>query len=203
MDNLIILQIDTPTIVAICALVIVILGGGYKLFEKIGGIGQKTIDIKEDIGRIDNTIDGIHTDIKEIRESIQPLMPIKDSVFAILMSRFSTSQSPRKLNEMGLKVFKDSKIGEIVAPYIEEITQKVKLASPPNAYVAESLLIEEFSNLRNKEEIKNKIEQAAFLTGQEVSIILLIAALYFRDKIFESLDLKIEDIDTFSPKKSE
>ena len=171
----------TQNWIALAGVILAVFGiifAGGRLFERIGNIKEEINELKPDVKMI-------------------PL--IKERVDVLWADRFTSSNSPVVLNERGLKILKESKIETLTNEYYAEIIMQVKELTPQNAYQAQEILIEVVKNLKNRDNCKAKLEEAAFVTGVDVDTVLLVAAINIRDKIIEDLQFKIGDIDKFAP----
>ncbi len=115
-------------------------------------------------------------------------------------AKLSGAASPLKLNEVGQKIFDNSKVKTIFKQELEWLTEKVKAREPKTAYQAQQILFEEGALfLDDHKEYQNDIEADAFEHGQKVSSILYVGALGYRDEILRALGFEISDIDKDAP----
>lgn len=141
-------------------------------------------------------------DIKSISSKLDILIGkvsilLKDSIADTL----SASASPRKLNELGMKVLKDSSIEQVLEPMFEEIVDQVRCKNPENPYQAQEALFEVAQLLKDDEGLQPAIENGAFLSGHTPDEVLYVGALNMRDRVIEALGLQVGDIDKHDPKK--
>lgn len=116
-------------------------------------------------------------------------------------SQLSQSNSPRQLSELGKKVLADSKIDEIIDTQYDHILEEVRASDPKNAYQAQEAIYSAVDNLFLDESVRDLVEQGAFLSGYTPKDVLFVGALNVRDKILKELNLNIDDIDKYDPKK--
>ena len=146
-------------------------------------------------GVLTKSVSRVEEDIKEIKQDMKALPELAGKVQTILSSKLFIIESPKRLNKVGKKALKDSAIEKIIEPLLPEITKKVIESKPTNAYIAEKNIINEINKLKDRGDLINNIQEGAFNAGFDVDIILLVTAIHYRDKIFESLEWDIDQID--------
>jgi hypothetical protein len=149
----------------------------------------------ERVGHIKDSVDEIKPDVKII-----PV--IKEKVDVLWQSKVVGPGSPIILTERGKDILNGSKIEEFTTEYYQEILQKVKDRNLQNPYQVQESLIEIVTSYKNNQLCKNKLENAAYITGTDVDTVLLVAAVNIRDKVISDLGMKVEDVDKFDPHKS-
>lgn len=115
------------------------------------------------------------------------------------VDRLSESNSPRRLSEAGIKVLKDSKIEEVTDAHYQSILDDVRDRNPENAYQAQEAIYVAVADLIENDDIRNFVEEGAFLSGYTPKDVLFVAALNIRDKIIADLGMNTEDIDKYTP----
>jgi hypothetical protein len=171
--------------IAIAALFASIIGPLFVLIFKSGGLYER--------------IDHIKNSIQDIKPDVKSIPIINERVTILWADRFTVSNSPMILNDRGIKILKESNIEALTNEYYTEILKQVKELNPQNAYQAQENLIEVIKNLKTVDNCKNKLEEAAFITGVDVDTVLLVAAINIRDKVIKDLKFEIGDIDKFAP----
>lgn len=141
----------------------------------------------------------IVTLVKEMKPSVSKIPVIETKVDELWRLKTTTSGSPSILNDYGKKILKDSNIAEIILPYHDDIISLVKSKEPSNAYTAQETLIEILEGYINKQELKDKLEEAAYNAGIDVNTLLFVAAINIRDMVIESIGFKRDDIDNHDP----
>ena len=179
---------------AICTIAVV----SYKL-----GKGSQRLNNVESVVN-----DEIKPELKELGSTIQKSADritkrLDDLLKDIALNKVSISNSPRVLNEYGKKILKESNIGQFVDEKFDEIVRQVKKQNPENAYQVERKVLDIVQGYKEDEETRNMLEKSAFETGNTVDTVLLVGGIYIRDKVLESLKMKVEDIDTHDPKSKE
>ncbi len=149
----------------------------------------------ERVGHIKDAVDEIKPDVKII-----PV--IKEKVDVLWASKVVGPGSPIILTQRGVEILKGSKIEEVTTEYYQDILRQVRERNLQNPYQVQEALIEIVTSYKNNQLCKNKLENAAFITGSDVDTVLLVAAVNIRDKIIGDLGMKVEDVDKFDPHKS-
>ncbi len=152
-------------------------------------------------GKIVTNIEHMGKNIEGIQEAIKPLPVIEDRVSELWRLRATEPGSPIKLNDFGQKVLRESNIGAFTEKNYPRILEKVKNRNPLNAYQAQEILIQEVSGLKGLESYTNDLENAAFNSGTDVDMVLLVAAVDVRDKVLKDLGFNRDDIDRYDPKR--
>jgi hypothetical protein len=179
----------------------VLLGGLTLLIRGIFKLGQyhnrftsleKFVDetIKPALEQLEQKIDNLGNDLSGKIESIR---------IANASDKVTESHSPRQLNDYGKRVLEQSGVKDIVEAQFDALVKKVRSQKPQNAYQGEQLILNAVEALRANPELKNKIEDGAYQSGDTVDTVLLVGGVYIRDRILEKLDLKPEDIDNNKP----
>lgn len=121
---------------------------------------------------------------------------VEDRVETIWKNRLAPGFSPRQLNDLGKEILNKSGIKEIVEEKKSILTELVKKKNPSNAYDAEKAISEIMSELpRHCPDVIEKLKQGAFESGVEISEILLVGSIHFRNLIFPELGFKLEELD--------
>jgi hypothetical protein len=150
-------------------------------------LSEKTLD------KIDDKITRIF-DKLELRIETQ-ISSINNKIDNLIIGGIATSQSPLRLNDNGLKIFKQSKIGDVILNKYQDIIAAIKIKEPKNAYQTQQYLFEEILMLKNNIDLINAIETGAFLSGSTIDIVLYTGALHIRDKVVAEFGFNIWDID--------
>jgi hypothetical protein len=157
------------------------------------------------IGAIKTTIENTEKISIEIKNDFKDLLPrfviVESRVNDLWSTKITQQNSPRYLNPVGEKILKDSNVNLLIDEHYQEILTKVKELSPGNAYQAEQDIIKSVQGLILDPDCQNKLENSAFQTGQSVSTILFVGAIYIRDKILKEIGLDVSDIDKHNPEK--
>ena len=152
-------------------------------------------------GKISQRIEALDSAIeKDIKPSLSKITARIDDLYKLQASNNVTeSRSPRQLNAKGEKILEESGIKAIVDENYDRILKKVNSHKPENAYRAEQCVIKAVTELGKDSKLKEKIEAGSFNTGSQPYIVLLVGAIYVRDKIFEDIGMKPEEIDKHTP----
>ncbi|TAF73378.1 MAG: hypothetical protein EAZ53_13005 [Bacteroidetes bacterium] len=148
---------------------------------------------------IESKVDMLVDNIGSINEKIAVLPVLTDRVDTVWGMQFSVQKSPIYLNDVGLKILKESHIAELMANYRAEILVKLKERNPENSYQAQQLLIEIITGYGKEGILKYELENAAFLTGRDVYTLLYVLSLEWRDAILIELGMRVADIDLHKP----
>ena len=168
-----------------------------------GRFHQKIKTQESNIAKIETTVDKLTTEVRVVSSKLDQLIGkvsviLKDTISETL----SASESPRRLNELGKKVLKDSSIEQVLEPLFDEIVEKVRQKNPENPYQAQEGLFEAVQAYRTEDGLRSAIENGAYLSGHTPEEVLFVGALNMRDKVIEALGLEVGDIDKHDPKKN-
>jgi hypothetical protein len=185
---MILLSLDTGEWIGAATLFITIALPLIALVFKSGALFER-------MGHVKNAVDEMKPDVK--------LIPVvRERVDILWSSRVVHAGSPVMLTKRGEEILKNSKIEEFTTDYYQKILDEVKEKKFENPYQVQEGLIAIVTNYKNDPLCKNKLENAAFITGTDVDTVLLVAAINIRDKIIADLGMKVEDVDKFDPHKS-
>ena len=176
-----ILALSNGEWISIAAIAVIVIGALFTLIYKTGSLVRLVEEMKPHVGKIP----GIEVKVEELWRN-----------------RTTVSNSPSRLNEYGEKILINSKIDKLLEPFYEEIVKIVKDSNPSNAYKVQETLINVLEKFKNKEELQDKLETAAFSAGTEVSTILFVAAIHMRDDLIAKFGFNIEEIDLHDPKNN-
>ncbi len=170
-----------------------VLGGIVTLIYKAGRL-VNTIE------KLENHLEkDIKPEIVSFRGSISSLNAnigdIQGKVTLLWEAKVSASNSPRVLNETGVKIVNESGVKDILDEVFPAIIEQVRSQNPANAYQAETSTIEAVAALKNNSDLATKLENGAFKTGSDVDLVLFAGALDIRDKVLRELGLNPDDID--------
>ena len=140
--------------------------------------------------------------VEEIKPDVKIIPVIKEKVDVLWASNVVRPGSPLMLTDRGRQILQVSRIEEFTTEYYQEILGQVKEKNFQNPYQVQEGLIGIVTNYKNNQFCKNKLENAAFITGTDVDTVLLVAAINIRDKIIADLGMKVDDVDKFDPHKS-
>lgn len=165
--------------------------------------------IKQNSEDIDKNETSLSTHIKDNSDELKKMSTKLDTLVgkvSVIMKdtiadEFSVTASPRKLNEYGLKVLKDSSIEQVIEPKFDEIIDELRKLDPKNPYQAQEALFEIVQHFKDDEGLLPAIENGAFLSGRSPEEILYVGALNIRDKVIGELGLSIGDIDKHDPSR--
>lgn len=149
--------------------------------------------INKIIEKIDNVIIPGINDIKVDVSNIKGRMD-RSSLAAI-----TEVSSPMRLNKIGKKILTDSKINIIIDEYYDDILKKVRSKDTSNAYRVQEAVVEAVKSLYDIEHLNGKIEVGAYEAGYGVELVLLVGALFIRDRILKELNLLPDDIEKHDP----
>lgn len=148
---------------------------------------------RELIARIDERTSRLIKDMDEIKPKVDSMSPKVDVLW---QGRFSSSHSPRQLNEVGQKILEDSGIKVIVDNKKEKLLAVVKAKNSNNPYDAERVIIEAMKKLPEYcPEIIDELKNGAFRSGVNIEAILFVGSIYLRNLIFPDLGFNVGDLD--------
>jgi len=104
--------------------------------------------------------------------------------------------SPLRLNETGRKIFKESKINEVIDKKFDKLLEEIKIKNPQNAYQVQEYSKEVMYDLKNDKELLPYLEDKAYLSGVDVMSILFVGGIYLRDKALDALEYTQTEIDS-------
>ena len=183
---------DTANILTLIGFCLPVLGGLGVLIYKSGILSNRVVRIEEDVKDIKTDVISLNKQTAEWGVKLDTLWE----------RGFTTSKSPRVLNEVGEKILANSGIKDIVDDRYEKILTEVKGMNPPNAYQAESCVIRVINNFGQEEDLIPTLQDGAFKAGVDVVSLLLVGAIYIRDKILAVLGYDISQINSNQPKKA-
>lgn len=172
-----------------------IIGSTALLSYKMGTIVER---LESAILRTNDRIDSIDkrvTRLELIVEDIQKtLTQIQITIAQMQMKlevmwqhHLSKSNSPKVLNEAGLKALEASKIGSFVNDQYEQILFEVRNLEPKNAYQAQETLINVVNRFKHEGYCIDMLQEAAFASGYDIDSLLFVAALSIRDRVISDL----------------
>jgi type IV secretory pathway component VirB8 len=185
-------SMDTGNIIALIALILGVLGSAFVLIFKAGGLNTK-------VGQIEKDVVEIKTDVKalDVKTAVLPsLVTTVNAIFNRVIGKgVIESASPRTLTDHGRFLLEQSGTKEIVNERFDEVLNGVKTRSPKNAYQAEAAVIEVVKSLVADPQSLSRLQDGAFKLGTDTETLLLVGAIYVRDRIIEELGFRVEDID--------
>lgn len=160
-----------------------------------------------DTKNLNKDIDTLKDENKELREKINKIENDFSFLRGVMSSEsknlniLTESHSPRRLTKEGEKVLKDSGIEQIVNLRYDEILELVKEDKPLNSYQAQESVKKAVFTLSEDADIKNTIEEGAFQSGYSPVDVIIVGAIFIRDRVLKDLGFLVEDIDKHNPKK--
>jgi hypothetical protein len=145
------------------------------------------------IGRKLQVLDTVEKQIGDIYERF---IKVVERVNTLWGSKVATSNSPRKLNDYGLKILKESGIKEIIEEKQNTLLPLVQAKGAKNAYDAEQAVLSIVEKLpEHCPDVIDRLKTGAFNAGATLDTVLLVGGLHLRDLIFPSLGFSVEEID--------
>jgi hypothetical protein len=121
---------------------------------------------------------------------------IKPKVDVLWADKYAPAHSPRRLNERGASILKESGIKEVVDEKKVRLLEIIKGKNPKNPYDAEALIMQTMSDLPvHCPDVVEGLKTGAFKTGVDVKTVLFVGAIYLRDLIFPDLGFHLDDLD--------
>src|SRR5688572_26849746 len=184
------MAVDWGTVGAITGAVATVSGGALWFGNKIFGFGkisQRLDTVENDTAEIKNALAKQHKDLTK---------RIDDAIILIAQGGLTKSSSPRQLSAAGTKVLHSAGIDTILEERLPEIVEKVQARNPVNAYQVQQYVFDVVRHFTiDHPELKNKLEQGAFNSGQILSVVLFLGSIYIRDKVLAKLGMKPDEID--------
>ncbi len=187
---------DTSDIIALIAIGVVVLGGIITLIYKIGMNVSKMRETHRRVGNVEEDVGEIKGDVKSLLVKTEGWGVKIDTLWD---KRFTISNSPRVLNEFGKKALADSGINDIIDVRYDEILTKVQGMNPANAYQAEICVIKVVNDLNQEAGLILTLQDCAFKAGLDVDSLLLVGAIYIRDRILGALNYQTAVINSHQP----
>jgi hypothetical protein len=176
----------TNIVIAIATVIIIPLIAFFaQRYAKVEVMERNVADLKESLN--------------EIKEKVQNIPVIHDRVNTLWGDRYTVSNSPKILNDRGVKILNDSNISGMTKEFYPLILDRIKEQKPINAFRCQESLIKVVNELKNEGDCQNHLEEAAFLSGVDVDTILYVAAFGIRDQVVTDLGFNVLDIDTDDP----
>lgn len=145
------------------------------------------------IGRKLQVLDTVEKQVGDIYERF---IKVEERVNTLWGRNVATSNSPRKLNEYGLKVLNESGIKEIIEEKKNTLLPLVKAKGTTNAYDAEQAVLAVVEKLpEHCPDVIDRLKTGAFNAGATLDTVLLVGGLHLRDLIFPDLGFSVEEID--------
>ena len=136
-------------------------------------------------------------DLKDVRDKFSVVESRVNDMWA---DRLAPSHSPRQLNTKGQDILDNSGIKEIVDGKRNYLLELVKKENAKNAYDAEAVILSIMTELpKHCPDIIDQLKEGAFKAGVDISALLFVGGIYFRNLIFKDLGFSLEDLD--KPKK--
>lgn len=192
----------TPEIISLgVALLGSVITGAFTAGRLYSKIKRNT----EDIEKNSNNLEAHIKDNSEVLRNMSTKLDMLVGKVSVIMKDtmaddLSVSRSPRQLNELGLKVLKDSSIEQVIEPKFDYIIEELKGQNPQNPYQAQEALFDIVQHFKEDEGLLPAIENGAFLSGRTPEEVLYVGALNIRDRVIEKLGLEVGDIDKHDPK---
>jgi hypothetical protein len=215
--------------IAIVAISIPTLGGVAWLIYRAGGLVELIGSLKTNVDDLNVSVSQLKTSVSQLKTSVSHLeirfsdleisvsdlkvgvdkipaienrlVTIEARVDSLWRQNTTSSNSPMVLNDLGRKILEDSKVADLIDHYYSDIIRNIKSLNPQNSFQAQETLITVVSQFRQREDCKDKLEQAAFNSAQSVDQLLFVAAINLRDKVFSDLGYDKGDIDRRDPGK--
>lgn len=131
----------------------------------------------------------LETSMDWVKKSIDNLNKLikKDEV--------APANSPRKLNDRGIKILNESGVKEFVDEKRTELTAKIREHTFTNPYDAEKCILEVMQEVpKFYPDTLESIKTGAFRVGADIDTVLLVGGFYLRDLIFPELGFSVDDI---------
>lgn len=163
----------------------------YKLGSRIEKLESAIMRTNDQIDSMDKRVTRLETIVEKIQETLTQIqitmgqMQLKLEV--MWQHHLSKSNSPKVLNEAGLRALEASRIGSFVNEQYEQIISKVRNAKPRNAYQAQEALIHVVNQFKHEAFCIEMLQEAAFASGYDIDSLLFVAALSIRDRVIVEL----------------
>ncbi len=156
------------------------------------GIKQEVISLRKETTDMHIDLSVIRTDMKWVNQEQVPsitrrLNNVEEKVDDLWVIAKAASASPIRLNESGEKLLRQSTIPQMMDQRYYEILAEVKGTNPTNRYWAQKNLMVAVHRLKEDPETLSWLEATAYEGGVSVNTVLLVAAIYLRDKIIADL----------------
>lgn len=168
----------------------------------LGGLHNSMLSMKKSVKDIPEMKSEIQANKKVVGISDRTMTKIDDKIDKmidkfdkIILSSISNANSPIRLNEVGTRILKQSKVGDVIQEKYKLIVEKVKAKNPQNAYQTQEILFDVVAELEKDETLIEKLENGAFLSGSDVSTVLYAGAIDIRDQVVKDMGYMIWDID--------
>jgi hypothetical protein len=146
------------------------------------GIGAAWATLKNSVANLDKTI---REDIKPVLTDLRDRFAVvEDRVESLWKDKVVEAHSPRRLNERGREILRESGIKEIVDQNQKDLESVLTLKHPSTAYDVERAAVQIVMSLpKRSPEILGRLKDGAFKTGAELDMVLLVGGIYLRDKV--------------------
>lgn len=156
------------------------------------GIKLDVISLRKETTDMHIDLSVIRTDMKWVNQEQVPsitrrLNNVEEKVDDLWVIAKAASASPIRLNESGEKLLRQSTIPQMMDQRYYEILAEVKGTNPTNRYWAQKNLMVVVHRLKEDPETLSWLEATAYEGGVSVNTVLLVAAIYLRDKIIADL----------------
>jgi hypothetical protein len=148
---------------------------------------------RELIARIDERTMMMQKSLEDIKPKVDDMYPKVDILWK---DKVAPAHSPRKLNEYGQKILKESSIKEIIDEKKATLLELVKAKGVTNAYDAEQAVLLVVKELpAHCPDVVDRLKNGAFNAGANLDTVLLVGGIYLRDLIFPDLGFSVEQLD--------
>lgn len=169
---------------------VVVVVGVPTIITFLVGFGRKLELLDQLRSKIEKNI---VPDLKDIRERFGG---VDSKVATLWQDRYAPQSSPRKLNELGQKVFETSGIKNIVDRKKKKLLEAVRAKGATNAYDAERRILEVMLELPTHcPDVIDELKNGAYKAGSDFDGVLFVGSIYLRDLIFDDLGFSLDDID--------
>lgn len=186
--------------IAISAITAPIVGSIVWLIYRVGHTVNRIEQIEKDMPPLKNKIsllDRMSEALADIKDKVKQIPKLAEDVAKLTglwEGTLAASHSPRQLTPLGKSILEKSGIGKIVDERFSQILDEVREAAPENAYRAEQDIITVVGKFREDNALLSALENGAFQSGSDVDSVLLVGAIYIRDRVLEALGIEPEII---------
>lgn len=181
-----------------------IVGAAFCFGKTWSSIERLKEDVKSMNDKVDDRISRVNDSMQDIAKSVSKLEGrLMSSITQDISGGLAEAHSPIQLSQQGRKVLQDSKIDAILDPRFDDIVCAVKSKKPENSYQAQEAVFDAVYSLLDEgnDDLKNAIEESAFLSGKTPMQVLFVGALNIRDKVMDAIGMNAADIDNHDPKR--
>lgn len=180
---------------AFATLLAAIIGSTATLAYKLGGrmerLESAILRTNDRIDSMDKRVTRLETIFERFQETLTQLQitmgQMQMKLEVMWQHHLSKSNSPKVLNEAGLKALEASKIGNFVNDQYAQILSEVRNLEPKNAYQGQEVLINVVNRFKHEAYCVDMLQEAAFASGYDIDSLLFVAALSIRDRVIADL----------------